>query len=133
MSQENVELVRRAFDAFNRRDLSAFLALCHPDVEFVTYAMQLEGGDPYRGHEGIRDWWEGLLAVYPDFRADIEDIQDLGDLIITRARMHGRVFESAVRRDQECWEGGRPRDGRVIGWHWFSNEAAAREAAGPRE
>jgi len=133
MSQENVELVRRAFDAFNRRDLSAFLALCHPDVEFVTYAMQLEGGDPYRGHEGIRDWWEGLLAVYPDFRADIEDIQDLGDLIITRARMHGRGVESAAPMDQEVWQVGRPRDGKVIGWHWFSNEADAREAAGPRE
>ena len=44
MSQENVEIVRRGFDAFNRRDLDAFLALFDPDVEFTAYAMQSELG-----------------------------------------------------------------------------------------
>ena len=51
MSQENVELLHRAYDAFNRRDLDALLALCDPDVEFISYTMQVEGGDPYRGHD----------------------------------------------------------------------------------
>ena len=133
MSQENAELVRRAFDAFNRRDLDAFLALCHPDVEFVAYAMQLEGGDPYRGHEGVRAWWETIFAVYPDFRADIEELRDLGDLIITRARMHGRGVESAAPMDQEVWQVGRPRDGKVIGWRFFRSESEALEAAGLSE
>ena len=133
MSQENAELVRRAFDAFNRRDLGAFLALCHPDVEFVAYAMQLEGGDPYRGHEGVRAWWETIFAVYPDFRADIEELRDLGDLIITRARMHGRGVESDAPMDQEVWQVGRPRDGKVIGWRFFRSESEALEAAGLRE
>jgi ketosteroid isomerase-like protein len=51
MSQENLELLHRAYDAFNRRDLDALLALCDPDVEFISYTMQVEGGDPYRGHD----------------------------------------------------------------------------------
>ena len=33
MSQENVEIVRRAIEAFNRRDLDAHFVTPHPDVE----------------------------------------------------------------------------------------------------
>ena len=46
MSQENVELLYRAYDAFNGRDLDAFLALMDPEVELTTRIMELEG-DPY--------------------------------------------------------------------------------------
>jgi len=48
MSQENVELVYRATDAFNRRDIDAFLALSEPDVEFIPRIAELEGGGSYR-------------------------------------------------------------------------------------
>jgi hypothetical protein len=85
---------------------------------------------PIAGTKASGTGGRAFFAVYPDFRADIEDIQDLGDLIITRARMHGRGVESAAPMDQEVWQVGRPRDGKVIGWHWFSNEADALEAAG---
>jgi ketosteroid isomerase-like protein len=46
MSEENVELLYRAYDAFNRRDLDGFLALCDPKIEFTTFNLQLEGGAP---------------------------------------------------------------------------------------
>ena len=72
MSQENVETVRRAFQAFNDRDVDAMLANWSDDVE-----MRLIGGfadlmgSEFRGHEGIRLWmdeWVGNL----DVRAEIE-------------------------------------------------------------
>ena len=43
MSQENVALLHQAIDAFNRRDLDAFLVLCDPDVEFISYLARVEG------------------------------------------------------------------------------------------
>jgi hypothetical protein len=49
MSRENVEATERAIEAFNRRDLDAFLALAHPDAEHVALA-----GEAYRGHDGLR-------------------------------------------------------------------------------
>jgi SnoaL-like domain len=66
MSEENLERARRAFDAFNRRDLDAFLALTDTDVEFATRYMELEGDPHYRGHGGVREWWRDLLAIFPD-------------------------------------------------------------------
>jgi ketosteroid isomerase-like protein len=133
MSEENVDVLHQAIDAFNRRDLDAFLALCDPDVEFISYLAQVEGGDPYRGHDGVRDWWERLLAVYPDFRAEIEEARDLGDRTIARARVHGRGVESDAPMDQTMWQLAEYCHGKTIGWRFFTGEADALEAAGLRE
>jgi ketosteroid isomerase-like protein len=133
MSEENVDVLHQAIDAFNRRDLDAFLALCDPDVEFISYLAQVEGGDPYRGHDGVQDWWERLLAVYPDFRAEIEEARDLGDRTIARARVHGRGVESDAPMDQTMWQLAEYRHGKTIGWRFFTSEADALEAAGLRE
>ena len=52
MSQENVELAYRVVDAFNRRDLDAYLAVMDDDVEIVSLLAAMEGG--YHGHDGLR-------------------------------------------------------------------------------
>ena len=59
MSEENVELYRRGIEAFNNRDLEAFLALADPDVVGVSRVLAIEGGS-YRGHDGTREWWRDL-------------------------------------------------------------------------
>jgi len=41
-----------AVDAFNRRDLDAYLELIEPDVELTPYERAVEGLGPYRGHGG---------------------------------------------------------------------------------
>jgi SnoaL-like domain len=61
MSRENVELTHRAIDAFNQRDLDAFLALMDADVEFIALEVEMEGG--YHGHAGMRRWWGSLVDV----------------------------------------------------------------------
>src|SRR5512132_3361010 len=48
----------------NRRDLDAFVALCDPDVEFFSRLAELEGGGPYRGHGGMRSWWQNFFGVW---------------------------------------------------------------------
>jgi hypothetical protein len=64
MSQENIERYRQGIDAFNRRDLDAFLALADPRVIGVSRVLAIEGGT-YEGHDGTRQWWNGLLGVFP--------------------------------------------------------------------
>ena len=64
MSRDNVDLVYRLVDAFNRRDIDSFLALCDPDIEYFSHLVELEGGTPYCGHDGIRSRWESLLAEW---------------------------------------------------------------------
>jgi ketosteroid isomerase-like protein len=129
MSQENVEVLHRAFDAFRRRDLDAFLALCDPDVEFISYWLQVEGGGSYRGHDGVRDWWTRLLDAYPDFAAEVEDVQDLGDRTISRVLWRGPGAVSDVPMSQTMWLVAKVRQERAIGWHYVSTEAEALKIA----
>ena len=51
MSQENVELHRRAIEAFNSHDVEAFIALCDPSIEAHSVFAAV-GGAVYHGHDG---------------------------------------------------------------------------------
>jgi hypothetical protein len=82
MSQENVELVHRAVDAFNRRDLDAFLALSDAAAEVRSLVVAMEG--VYHGHEGVRRWWQELFAASPDFSLEVVEVRDLGDVTLTK-------------------------------------------------
>jgi ketosteroid isomerase-like protein len=133
MSQENVVLFHQAHDAFNRRDIDAFLALTDPDVEFTPLLLKMEGGEAYRGHDGVRSWWQNLFGVYPDFSTEIEEIRDLGDVTVARLRVRGHGVESDAPMEQETWQVGEWRDNKVIRWDTFLSEAEALEAAGLSE
>ena len=132
MSQENVEQLYRAYDAFNRRDLDAYLARIDPEVEFTPRIMGLEGGF-YRGHDGVREWWRTLFAVFPDFTTEILEVRDLGESVIVALRIRGRGVEGGVPIDEVWWQTIKVRDGKATGWKNFGTEAEAREAAGLSE
>jgi ketosteroid isomerase-like protein len=133
ISDEGIELLHQGVDAFNRRDLDGCLALCDPDVEFISYLAQVEGGEPYRGHDGVRDWWERLLAVFPDFKVEVEQARDLGGRMFARWRTHGRGVQSDAPMEQTVWQVGEYRHGKAIEWRFFASEEEALEAAGLAE
>jgi ketosteroid isomerase-like protein len=133
MSQENVELLHEAIDVFNRRDLEAFLALNDPDVEFTPYERALEGLGPYRGHEGVRTWWEESLATFPDLSAELYEVRDLGDLTVSRGRLRGTGAGSGASFERTLWMVHEWRDKKHVWWRAFGSEAEALEAAGRRE
>lgn len=49
----NQEILTKAYEAFNRRDIDTVLTYLHPDVDWQN---GLEGGRVY-GHEGVREYW----------------------------------------------------------------------------
>jgi ketosteroid isomerase-like protein len=133
MSQKNVELVQQAADAFNRRDLDAFLALADPGIEFTPYTVAMEGG--YQGHDGIRRWWQDLFAVFPDWRVEVEvEVRDLGELTLATMHARGHGGESGTPIDQMLWQLAEwSVDGKLVRARHYANEADAIEAAGLRE
>jgi ketosteroid isomerase-like protein len=133
MSQENLERLHRGYDAFNRRDLDAFLALMDPEVELTTRFMEVEGTPYYRGHDGVREWWRTLLGIFPDFSIETIEVRDLGDSLIVAVRVRGHGIEAGVPFDQVVWQAIKLRDGRATWWRNFASEADALEAAGLEE
>jgi SnoaL-like domain len=112
MSQENVALTHQVVDSLNRRDLRAYLALMHADVEAVPRLGAIEGD--YHGHDGLRRWWEDFVEFVPDFLIEVIAVRDLGGMTVVQARMRGRGAGSATPLDEPLWTAIEWRDGKVL-------------------
>jgi ketosteroid isomerase-like protein len=131
MSQENVELAYRAAEAFNRRDLDAFLALMDDDVEVISRIIVLEGG--LRGHDGVRRWWQNWLDTWPDYEVEVIEVRDAGDMTVAAMRAMGHGAGSSVPFEDTIWQLARWRVTKCIAWRIFTNRSEALEAAGLSE
>jgi ketosteroid isomerase-like protein len=127
MSRENVELARRGYDAFNRRDLEAFLALMDPDVQGTSILVAIEGDQ--RGRDGIRRWWKNLLDVFPDFLMKPVEIRGVGNVTVAELRNRGRGTGSETPVEITLWNVAEWRDEKVVWWSSYETEAEALEAA----
>ena len=76
MSQENVELVKRAVACVNQRDIDGYLACCTEDVQLITPVAEVAGA--YDGPEGIRRFFADIADANPDFRIVIESLEAVG-------------------------------------------------------
>jgi ketosteroid isomerase-like protein len=132
MSQENVEIVRRYFEAVIREDLDGWKALLASEVEFVPLAANLQGG-PARGVENVARSVGEFIESFASYSLSPEAFYDAGDQVV--AVLH-RTAESARssaliedRFAQLFWL----RDGRIIRMHSFQRIRDALEAAGLSE
>ena len=92
MSQENVDLVRRAVAAVNARDIDNYLADCTEDVELRTPLAPI--GGVYEGPDGIRRFFADIEDMGPDFRLDLERVEAIGEdrvLAFLRVTASGRT------------------------------------------
>lgn len=58
MSQGNAEIIRAGYAAWGRRDLDTWLETLHPEVEFQTSKLFPDLASIYRGHRGMRSFWQ---------------------------------------------------------------------------
>ena len=101
MSQEGVERIRLAIEAFNRRDVDAMLRGNHPDVVYQTAIASMEGeGGVYYGHEGVRQWSRDLDEAVEGLHGELDEIYDLGDgRYLGAGKFHGRGKGSGAEFD----------------------------------
>jgi ketosteroid isomerase-like protein len=113
MSQENVEIVRRLMDAWNRQDLEGILALIDPEGEYVNAPTAVEPGTR-RGQDEfiavLRTQWESL----PGALQEIDRFHDRGDEIITEGRVSRTMPGSDARISNPLLISWKFRDGKLI-------------------
>jgi ketosteroid isomerase-like protein len=138
MSQENIEIVRRIYEAVARRDAEAVLALYDPSVEVYfsrdTLADRMGGAGPYRGHAGLRAMDRELRGAFDDFETNVEELIEAGEQVISVSRYRARGRGSGLVVD------GPPQfglwtvaDGRVTRVDWFDARTEAMKAVGLSE
>jgi ketosteroid isomerase-like protein len=134
MSQENVELVRKVFAAFDRGDIEAVLRLCDEDI-VITQPAEVPGIDPQqRGHQGVLEAFAIWPEQWDDFRVEVLGLTAApADKVIANIRTLGRGRQSGVEVDMEFSFVFTVRDEKIIEWQLFLREDQALEAAGLRE
>jgi hypothetical protein len=130
MSPTNVELAESVYATLDRRDLNAFLALIHPEVEFGSLIAESEG-QTYRGHDGARAWWNEVVGSMGGLRFERERIESFRDRGVTRLRIVGTI--EGVEIPQTLWQAWRVRDALICWWDAYRTEDEALEAVGLRE
>jgi ketosteroid isomerase-like protein len=99
VSQENVELVERALDAFNRRDLDSYDDFYTPDYQWFPALTGTIEGRSYVGREGMELWSVEASDTWEWFTVITDELRDLGDRVLGLGRIAGRGRSSGVQLD----------------------------------
>jgi uncharacterized protein len=81
VSKADIETIRSGVEAYNRGKVEDLIALADPEVELVPVRSLLEGGS-YRGHAGVRRFFEEMEVDWAERRVEIEEIRELGDFVL---------------------------------------------------
>ena len=131
MSQENVEIVRRVYDAFGEGDFAR--ALEEAGTRFRVDAPEQDIQGPVQGLESLRRFLEDQNEAFEDFRVEAEELKDHGDQVLALIRVSGRGRASGVEFDIRAANLWTFRGGRLIRGQVFPDRRKALEAAGLRE
>jgi ketosteroid isomerase-like protein len=133
MSQENVELVRAAFESFlaGERDFGA--DLLDPEVEWDSSDLTLlDIGGVYRGPEAVRQYWRDWLGAWETVQFEYR-LVDAGDCVVALIdqRMRGRStgIEVPFGKYAQVYTF---RGGLIVHWKLYRSQSEALEAVGAR-
>jgi len=136
MSQENVQIVRRVYDAVSRRDTATVLAAYDPEIEWDSTRLpeaHLMGHAFLRGHEELRTLFRDWYEAWESAEDKCEELIDAGEHVVSVVTRRGRGrasgTETATRR-AGVWT---IRDGKIVRAVWFTSREDALEAVGLRE
>jgi ketosteroid isomerase-like protein len=132
MSRENVEIVRRAIEAYEHEGLDGSLRSYDPEIEWTSTDAYIERAT-YRGHEGVRRYLGTMEEEFDDLRIEPVELIDAGEQVISSVRISGRGKTSGAPVELTLISVDSLRDGLIYRVRNYPDMAAALEAAGLRE
>jgi ketosteroid isomerase-like protein len=132
MSQENLELVKRAVEAINQGDIEGYLACCTQDVQLVTPVAEVAGA--YDGPDGIRRFFTDIRDAAPDFKIVVESLEAVGpDHVLGFMRVTGTGRASGIPIENPTGNVYDFADGKIMRIRVFFDREEAIGAAGLSE
>ena len=131
MSEENVEIVRRVYEAAALRDTATVLALYDPEVELDATALGVVGSSEgvFHGHEGLRSFFGGWHEAWGQIEYDYEELIDAGEDVVSIMNRHARGRASGIEVERPFALVWTLRDGRVTRLVWYLDRDEALRAA----
>jgi ketosteroid isomerase-like protein len=105
MTEERMALVETLFEAFNRRDETAIIALCDEEMEFfpIVTAEAVGRDAPYSGRAGLHDYLDDVAQVWEELQITPNQLERQGDTLLVRGRVYARSRELGIRDMPVAW------------------------------
>ena len=131
MSQQNVEIVRQAYESFERRDWDGMLDLFDPNVEQHGTIGGVEEGNVARGIREVREIWQKEDdEIWDEHRLEPQEFIDAGDQVVVFQREYQRGKSSGVELVVDTASILEVRGGRIVRMQGYMDRGAALRAAG---
>ena len=132
MSRENVDLVRAAYEAFDRGDIAGIFETMHDDIQFVLAENSVyDRGTPYSGKPDVgANIFGRIAAEWDGFSIVREALHDAGDVVVMQGRYRGTYKPTGRRSNLQVVHIWTVRDGKLIQMQQYADTAAMRELAG---
>jgi ketosteroid isomerase-like protein len=131
VSQENVEIIRRASEAFDRGDLEEWGAFFDDGVKLYPRPEE-PGVEPfYEGMAGIGTYLGNWYSGWKEYTAEPVDFIDAGDYVVVDVREVGIAKGSGIRVEDNFAHAFRVASGKVVEWRMFGPVEEALAAIGP--
>jgi ketosteroid isomerase-like protein len=125
---DKIAQARVAYDAWSRRDLDAFVAVFSEDVELRPVLGRGLGSTTYRGHRGLRRWYEEANEEWEELTVDPYEFHESGNHLVIFLRAIGRGRGSQVPVEAEIVHLAEFRDGKFTRLYGFSDREEALRA-----
>ena len=126
MSSENVEIVRRAYEAWNGGDPEAAIELLDPDIEWHL-PPNFPDAQAWHGRDDVVQGLAEVAGAWDEFRVEVQEIVDAGDRVVALVRFHGRATITGLdlggaNVDGQVWT---LRDGKAVAVRMYNGTAEA--------
>lgn len=133
MSQDNIAVVRRLNEAFNRGDIDGILALMDPAFETSVPPQFSPEPDTYRGHDGIRRYFESFHDAMSDIRFRQEDLREVGASVVVALRLTAKGRTTGIAVEQQLAQVWEVRGGRAVEVRNYASWSEALDSVGLAE
>jgi ketosteroid isomerase-like protein len=130
MSREDVDNVRRGFEALARDGVEALLDFIDPEFEATTSPELSPEPSTYRGHEGLRRYFDSFYEVMEEIRFEPEEFIDAGERVVVPVRLVARGRGTGIEAEQRLAMVWTLREGKAVRLDTYPTKAEALAAAG---
>jgi ketosteroid isomerase-like protein len=129
MRDEDLEALRRGYEALNRGAIEDIRALLDPEIEWRPGRDDPQAGT-YAGRAGFEEFIGSWSESFDEFRLQPEEMTVAGDSVVVVVHQSGRGHSSGVALDVRTVHTWTIRDGVAVGWSAHRNRAEALAAIG---
>jgi ketosteroid isomerase-like protein len=129
METVNEAPVRGLAEAIDRYDVDAALAVCHPEIEFLS--VLAVSGRAYVGHDGIREYFGDIASAWDEWRVEVHRVTGAPDgRVVIEMTMHARGRQSGATLSEFTGHVWTLRNGKLLRNQPFRRPEEVRRAAG---